>query len=316
MLDVVATFLSRYLYAILLSTVTSVGALIAVKLVSKRAYKKRTLIFLSPLLGSFLIAVWISSICFSHWFTMSKGELYHIACSDVSFSYEAAICTSWIAMFGASFSFAFLYAIISYHFSENFVTWLFHIRYLREDQALNLYKILSSLSQKACVETPKVGLIERSTPFVFTIGRKGKSTIVVSVGFLETLSSNEIEASLAHEISHTKNEDCLIKSFASGLKFAVPFNLLGYLIEPAIYRDREFLADEESARMTRKPRALISALIKLYESFAVRSKNGFFPDFSMRLFAQGTGRYGIFSKHPSIAERLERLLEFENENLS
>jgi len=312
MSDYIVSFLSRYLFAILFSTIVSANVLIGIKLVSKRAYKKRTIRFIFSLFGSFLIAVWISSICFVHWFKMSYGELYHVACSDVSFSSISAICTSWVTLMSASFSLAFLCGTVNHYFGEKIVIWLYHIKPLSESQAENLYKILSSLSRKAGIEVSKIGLMERSTPYIFSIGRKEKSTIVLSIGLLETLSNNEIEASLAHEVSHIKNKDCLIKSLALSLKFAAPFNVLGYLIEPAICRDREFLADEESVRMTKKPWALISALIKLYESFAIGSKNRIFTVFSMRFFAQGTDKWSIFSKHPPIRARLERLLEFMN----
>ena len=81
-----------------------------------------------------------------------------------------------------------------------------------------------------------------------------------------------------------------------------------------ISRDREFLAYEEGVMMTRKPRTLMSALIKLYKSYPIIPKNKFSMIFPMRLFAQETSRWKIFRKHPPIAERLERLLELENKN--
>lgn len=315
MIESLLNFLSRYLYAILFSTIVSASALIGTRLVSKRAYKKRTIFFVSSLFGSFLIAIWTWSVCFAHWFTTSYGELYHIACSDVSLSYIGAICTGWVILMSSFLSFAFLCGTINYYFGEKFVTWLYHVKHLSGSQADSLHKILDRLSQKAGIEMPGIGLIECSTPSIFSIGRKKKSTIVVSVGLLETLSVDEIEASLAHEICHLKNEDCLIKSLASVLKFAVPFNFLGYLIEPAICRDKEFSADEESVKMTMKPKALMSALIKLYESLMMVPENRIFADFSIRLFSLETPDYkwNFFSKHPTIAERLKRLLELENE---
>lgn len=313
MIDYIVVFVSRYLYAILFSAIVSAGALVGIRLVSKRAYRIRTMMFILPLFGSFLIAIWISSGCFAHWLTMSHPEIYHIACNDVSFSYIGTICTSWVTLMGASFSFASLYGTSNYYFGGKIVTWLYHIKSLSEGQAEGLFKILNNLSQKAGIEVPKIGLIERSTPSIFSIGRKGKSTIVISVGLLETLSNDEIEASLAHEISHIKHKDSLIKSLALSLKFAVPFNFIGYLIEPAVCRDREFLADEESVKMTKKPKALISALIKLYESFAIVQKNKFFTGFPMSLLPQEFGKWSLFGRHPPMAERLKRLLEFENE---
>jgi len=211
-----------------------------------------------------------------------------------------------------SFSFALLCGIVNYYLGEKIAAKLYHIKPLSENSAENLYEILKRLAQKARIKIPKVGLIECSTPFIFSIGRQEKATIVLSVGLLETLSDSELKAALAHEIAHIKNKDCLIKSLASSLKFAVPFNILGYLIEPAIYRDREFLADEESVRITNKPEALISALIKLYESFLISQKTMFFTGSLMGLFTECSGRQNLFSKHPPITERLKRLFELKN----
>lgn len=312
MIDYAVSFLSQYLYAIIISTIVASTALIGIKLVSKRAYKKRTILFISSLFGSFLIALLISSVCFAHWFRMSYGELYHITCDNVTLSFIHTICTTWVMLMSISFSCALLQGTVNYYLGGRIVAWLYHINPLNKSHTKKLYKILGSLSQKAGVKVPELGLIDSSQPSIFSVGRKDRSTIVVSVGLLETLSNDEIAASLAHEISHIKNKDCLIKSLASSFKFAVPFNFLGYLIEPAISRDREFLADEESVKMTKKPEALISALIKLYESFAIGQKNKSFSVFSISYLVLGHNNWSIFSKHPLLAERLKRLFEFEN----
>ena len=174
-----------------------------------------------------------------------------------------------------SFSFALLCGTVNYYLGEKIAIKLYHIKPLSESITENLYRILKGLAQKTHIKVPEIGLIECSTPLIFSIGRQKKAKIALSIGLLETLSNSELEAALAHEVAHIKNRDCLIKSLASSLKFAVPFNILGHLIEPAIYRDREFLADGESVKITNKPEALISTLIKLYESFAIGQKNKF-----------------------------------------
>jgi len=311
MIEDIASFASQYIYAVVFSAVVSTGAFVTSKLMSTRAYRKRTALFTISLLGSFSIAMGITSACLFHLYTMGYGAPYHVACGDISSSYIVAICTGWVALMGSAFSLTSVFGTVNYYFGRRIVTWLFNVKPLSESQARKLYVILTSLSRKAGIERPQIGLIHCSTPSIFSVGRKQESTIAMSVGLVETLSDDELEASLAHEIAHIKNKDCLIKSLASSLKFAVPFNFLGYLIEPTIHRDREFLADEESAKMTKKPKALISALLKLYESSTMGSANGVFTGLQMRLLPRGLGRWSTFSRHPPIRERLKRLLELE-----
>jgi len=313
LIDYAVAFLSRYVYAVLFSAVLSATALVVASMVGERAYKKRTTIFISSLFCSFLISVWITSICLVHWFTMGYESLYHIACSEISFSLVEVVCTSWVRLMTATLSLTFSLGAVNYFFGERIATCLYRVKPLNQSQAGHLHEILTNLSQRAGLEAPKIGLIESSTPHIFSVGRREKAAIVLSVGLIETLSYEEIEACLAHEVSHMKNKDGLVKTLASILKFSAPFNFFGYLVQPAVSRDREFLADKESVRMTKKPRALISALIKIYESFAISPKKGIFTGFSVKFFDLGAGRLSIFNNHPSIEERLERLLEFENE---
>jgi len=312
LIDYAVNFLSRYLYAIVFSTLATTVAFVLARLANKRAYKKRTTLFILSLFGSFLIAIWIASVCFSHWFNIGYDALYHVACSDVSLSYIKVICAGWVTLMTGAFSLAFAYGIINYCLGERIASRVYHIKPLGQDHAVDFHKMLAGLSQKAGINVPRVGLIENSTPNIFSIGTKKRSMIVVSVGLFETLSSDELEASLAHEVAHINNKDGLIKSLALSLKFAAPFNFSGFLIEPALCRDREFLADEESVRITKKPRALISALTKLSGSFAAGSGSTIYTSFAMRFLAPRTSRWNFFSRHPSVIERLERLSHLED----
>lgn len=312
MFEYVLSFLSRYLYAILFSALVSTSALSMLGLTDKRAYNKRTAILILSLLGSFLIAISTTSICVAHWLTMSYGAIDHIFCTNITLSYLSAICTGWITMMSVFFSLALLCATVNYYFIDKIVFKFYHIKPLNRNQAKVLFRIVANLSQKAGVEVPRVGLMECSTPRIFSVGRSQRSTIVLSIGLLETLSTSEIEASLAHEIAHIKNKDCLIKSLASTFKFAVPFNFLGCLIEPAVSRNREFLADEVGVKMTGRPLALISALVKLYAHFEVSPQNQIPVGSNKKPFFARTGKLGIFNKHPPLAERLERLSHFAN----
>lgn len=298
-----------YFYATLLSLIISTMVIVCLKLVRKRAYKTRTMMLVAPLLGSVAIMVLVSSLCFIHWLSMNYPDPYHAVCNQVSPESTRFICTSLVSLAFASFGFAVSSGMINYYVGDKIAIHLFHAKPFDQSEAKEIHEILNRLSRKAGVKPPKLYLIERSTPIIFAVGRRNVPTLMVSVGLFETFSSKELEASLAHEISHIKRNDGLIRTLVSSLKFATPFNFLSYLIEPAIYREREFLADEGSVALTNRPSALVSALIKISEACDVEPKESFFSRLAMGLFLRSPVRGGIFSKHPSLEERLNRILQ-------
>jgi len=304
--------IAPYLYATLLSLGISVGVIFGLKLVRKQAYKIRTMMLVAPLLGSVTMMVGVSSLCFIHWLSLNYPDLGHAVCDQIPQENVGFICTSLVTLAFVSFGSAVLLGVITYYLGDKIAIHLFGAKTLNQSEAKEIYQTLNCLSRKAGVKTPKLYLIERSTLMIFTVGRKNSHAIMVSVGLLENLSSKELEASLAHEISHIKNSDDLIRTMASIMKFATPFNLLGYLIEPAIYREREFLADEGSVTLTNEPSALISALIKFSEAWDVEAKESLLCRLSIGFFLESPSRGGIFSKHPPLEERLNRLLQLEN----
>jgi len=302
-----------YLYATLLSLIISTLVIICLKLIRKRAYKTRTMMLVAPLLGSVAIMVLVSSLCFIHWLSMNYPDPYHAVCNQVSPESIRFICTSLVSLAFASFGFAVSSGMINYYLGDKIAIHLFHAKPFDQSEAKEIRETLNRLSRKAGVKPPKLYLIERSTPITFAVGRRNAPTIIVSVGLLETLSSEELEASLAHEISHIRKNDGLIRTLVSSLKFATPFNFLSYLIEPAVYREREYLADEGSVTLTNKPSALVSALIKISESCHVEPTESFFSRFVVGFFLGSPVWGGIFSKHPPIEERLNRLLQLEKD---
>ncbi len=120
-----------------------------------------------------------------------------------------------------------------------------------------------SLAESAGIKPPDVSLIDSGTPSAFTIRSKRRYVIAISIGLLESLNNDEVEACLAHEISHLKNKDFTWRFIATVAKVALFAKPLSYLIEPAVYRGREFLADRTAAMLIGGPSALISALSKL-----------------------------------------------------
>jgi heat shock protein HtpX len=126
------------------------------------------------------------------------------------------------------------------------------------------------------------------------------------VGLLESLSTKELDACLAHELSHVKNNDFSVRSFATAARVALFAHPLSHLIEPAVYRAREFLADRTAADLAERG-ALISALSKLQESqnyVAARRSIG-----TACLFGcVGTNPLlRLFDKHPTLEKRIRVL---------
>ncbi len=144
-----------------------------------------------------------------------------------------------------------------------------------------------------------------AVPFAYSVGGKG-SMIVVSKGLLELLDGDEIETVLAHELSHLKNGDTAIKVLVTVYRRVLFFDPVLRLMEAAIHREKEFLADAFSARLTRKPLSLASALVKIHSV----SPRGFPAQISGLSIAGGPG---FLRKLPSVKERVERLLKIADE---
>ncbi len=136
----------------------------------------------------------------------------------------------------------------------------------------------------------------------FSVVVRGRKVVAVSPSLVGILSSDEAEAVLAHELSHLKNRDSLAKGLARLARFAFPFDPVIRLIEAAVHRERELLADRSSVKYTRKPLALASALIKVH-SASISSVQGI----GAGLFVGGV-HHGLFSPYPNLETRIELLL--------
>ena len=172
-----------------------------------------------------------------------------------------------------------------------------------------LEQSVNKLSERAGIETPETRLVDSGVPSAFTVRVNRKYVIAISVGLMESFDDSEVEACIAHEISHLKNNDFRLRSIATLAKVALFARPLSYLIEPAIYRAREFLADKTAAMLIGGPEALISALSKLSES-NVTGSTRIHPMFSCCL--DGRRRFlHILEKHPDLATRIRVLREMK-----
>ena len=168
------------------------------------------------------------------------------------------------------------------------------------------YEILE-LSERADIDEPNLYLLERNTPRIFSHNGYGWPKLYISVGLLEVLNHDEVLAAVGHEIAHIKNNDTLLKSVSLSLKIASVFNLVGFVVDSILSRDREFLADLEGATLM-SPKALISALIKLSSIESDSLNSIVLESFSFSMFAAKEYKLFLFGRHPSIEERVKRLI--------
>jgi heat shock protein HtpX len=222
-------------------------------------------------------------------------------------------------------------------------------------QAPELHAIVRDLSLRAGIPMPRLYVIPESAPNAFATGRgPANAAVAVTEGLLEALDRREVAGVLAHELAHVKHRDTLVMTVAATLAGAISMlanlgqlallfggrssdeaedaphpaaGLLGVLVAPfaamlvqaAISRSREFLADEGGARLTRDPGALASALTKL-EAWSRQVPMGAGTPATAHLFIvnpfTGGGLLRMFSTHPSTEARVARLLALERAGLA
>src|SRR5256885_3783231 len=145
----------------------------------------------------------------------------------------------------------------------------------------------------------RVRVVESDDAIAMAVGGR-RRTILVSRGLLELLEKDEIETVVAHELMHLKHHDAEFKVFSRVLSRILFFDPFSKFFDPAVHREREYLADEMGARSSGKPATLASALLKI-------SSQGPQEKASWGLSILGSGN-GIFSRYPPLQERVSRLL--------
>ncbi|MBI4441141.1 zinc metalloprotease HtpX [Candidatus Woesearchaeota archaeon] len=241
--------------------------------------------------------------------------------------------------------FAVMMNLVSYFFSDKLVLLMYRAQEVGKDHPL--YTEVASLAHAAHLPMPRVYIIPTGTPNAFATGRNPHHAAVAATeGILRILDKDELRGVLAHELSHVKNRDILIatiaatiagviSSIASMAQWAVIFgvggrdednnglaNLVGLLflailtpiiatiIQLAISRSREYLADESGARLTKNPEALARALEKIERS-VMHNPMPFGTEATSSLFIMNPfttkGLFALFSTHPMTEERTKRL---------
>ncbi len=144
-----------------------------------------------------------------------------------------------------------------------------------------------------------LGIVDTKAPLAMAIGGR-EPTILVSAGLTKLLERDELESVVAHELMHLKHHDAEFKVFSRVLSRILFFDPFSKFFDPAIHREREYLADETAGRLTGKPASLASALLRIAE-------RGVGPKAAWGLSIYGVHR-GIFSRYPPLTERVQRLL--------
>jgi len=177
---------------------------------------------------------------------------------------------------------------------------------LRKIEQLNsapkeLVDTFDTLVRRMGISSAEIRFSKGKMPNSFAV-HLNKPIVVMSQRLLTLLSAEEIEAVMAHELAHIRNSDTSLKALVTAYKSVLPFDPFVQIVEAAFHREREILADETAAKVTRKPIALATALIKIYEAFPkkyVVSETG--------LSILGIGST-VGSRHPPIRERINRLI--------
>jgi len=239
----------------------------------------------------------------------------------------------------------------AYWWSDKIVLRMYGAQEVTEAQAPGLHSIVRDLARRAGIPMPRVYLIPQDAPNAFATGRSPQNAAVaVTEGLMRLVDREELAGVLAHELGHVRNRDTLIMTVAATIAGAVSMlahmgqwalmfgggrssdegeeggggsmlgGLVGVIVAPfaamliqmAISRSREFLADEAGARLTGNPLALASALRKL-EAWSRQVPMTAGSPATAHLFIvnpfTGGGLLSLFSTHPSTDARVARLEE-------
>lgn len=234
----------------------------------------------------------------------------------------------------------------SYWFSDKIVLAMYHAKEIEYNDAPDLFRTVEKLSQKAMIPMPRVYIIDNPTPNAFATGRNpDHAAVAVTTGIMKILNQDELEGVISHELTHVKNRDILVSTIAATLVGTITFiaRMAGFaamfggrssdrdegnpigdllllilapiaamLIQLAISRSREFMADAGGASISGKPLALASALGKLSatnERLPMRNADNASAHMFIVNPLSGKSFAKLFSTHPPVEERIQRLTE-------
>ena len=242
--------------------------------------------------------------------------------------------------------FSIVINIASYWYSDKIVLSISGAKEAKHDEYMDLYHIVENLSITAGLPMPKIYIINDASPNAFATGRnKEHAVVAVTTGLLQILNKTELEGVIAHELSHIGNKDILLSTVVVvlvgsisilanmfmrgglvggrnredrdggilviiGIIFVILSPIVATLIQLAISRKREFLADASGALLTRYPDGLASALQKISNA-NIPMKNPNTATAHLYIsnpFSVGKKAASLFSTHPPVQDRINALL--------
>ena len=236
---------------------------------------------------------------------------------------------------------------VTYFWSDKIVLKMYKAKEVRPNEYPELYGAVKEVSQYARIPMPKVYIIPSEQANAFATGRNPKnSSVAFTHGIMNLLTKDELKGVVAHEISHIKNRDILIQTIAATIAgiigylasiaqwtaifggfggnsddapgggivgfivIAILAPIIAMIVQLAISRSREYMADSTGAKLVRNPHALASALEKISGS-AKKYPMRFGHESTSSLFIynpfKGGGLVNLFSTHPPVEERIKRL---------
>ncbi len=247
-----------------------------------------------------------------------------------------------------AFALATIMNVGSYWFSDKIVLKMYNAQPVTESQAPELHAMVRILVQKAGMPMPKVYIIPDETPNAFATGRNPEHAVVaVTEGIMRILSREELSGVIAHELAHIKNRDMLtgtmvatiagaISMLAQMAQWSMIFGgsrrdgdeeggspivalvmmivapIAAMMVQMAISRTREFEADKGGAQIAGHPSGLANALLKLERGSQLIPMHDAKPATAHMFIVNpltGGGLMKLFSTHPPIAERVQKLNE-------
>jgi heat shock protein HtpX len=237
-------------------------------------------------------------------------------------------------------AFAVIMNFGAYFFSDKIALATYRAQPVTREELPRAYAAVERLTQKIGIPMPKIYVIPTESPNAFATGRNpSHASVAVTHGILGLLNDEELEGVLAHELGHVNNRDILISSVAAtiagaitmvsrfsfffgggsrdrrggggltGLFMLILAPIAATMIQLAVSRSREYEADATGAHFTGNPYALASALQKL-DAYSRRVPMQASPSTAHLFIIQpllGINFAGLFSTHPPIAKRIERL---------
>jgi Zn-dependent protease with chaperone function len=253
-----------------------------------------------------------------------------------------------IYVVGYALFFATIYALIQYFFASKLAVSMTGAKKIERNDCPRLYNAIENLSISTGLPMPEVYIIEDSAPNAFATGRDPEHSLVAATtGLIDVMNDEELTAVMAHEMSHIKNYDirvsmitfglvCVIGAMSDiagrilirggdrdsksggvilivvGLVIMILAPVFAAIVQMAVSRQREYLADSSSAMMTRYPEGMVSALQKLQEHGRPMKRQNSATE---AMFINNPLKKGflnkIFSTHPPLDDRIKKLSEMK-----